>query len=216
MKSYDIILFDLDGTLTDSKLGITNAIMFALEKFNIKVKERSELFKCIGPPLVYSFSTFFNFSKEDTEKAVKYYREYYSDKGVFENEVYEGIEDLLKVLKENGKRIYLTTSKPEFYARKILEHFCLDKYFDYIGGASMDGSINTKEEVIRYVFDTCGIKNISDVVLIGDRKHDVEGAKAVGIDTIGVLFGYGSFEELKEAGATYIAKDTEEVKRILL
>ena len=213
-KTYEIILFDLDGTLTDSKIGITNAIMYALKKYNIEVKERSELYKCIGPPLSYSFSTFFNFSREQTEEAVAYYREYYGDKGVFENRVYDGIEKLLKELKASGKKICLATSKPEQYAKMILEHFNLDKYFDFIGGASMDGKIGSKTEVIRYVIKEYGIEDKSKAIMVGDRKHDIMGAKDTGLDSIGVLFGYGSKAELLEAGATYIADNVEEIIKI--
>lgn len=145
---YEYILFDLDGTLTDSAIGITNSAIYALEKFGIEVNDRSELYRFIGPPLLETFE-YYGFSKEEAKMAVKYYREYYRDKGIFENLVYDGIEDLLKALKDNSKVLIVATSKAEVFAKQILEHFDIAKYFTYIAGGNLDGTRVKKDEVIR-------------------------------------------------------------------
>ncbi len=222
---YDTILFDLDGTLSDPGIGITNSVMHALEHWNIRVKERSELYRFIGPPLLSSFEKFYGFSKEESREALKIYREYFSVKGLFENDMYEGIEELLKELKARGKRVILATSKPELYARQILEHFGIDGYFDFIGGASMDEVRVAKADVIRYALESVGLLKAGETllpedvrmktVMIGDRFHDVEGAKANGLQTIGVLYGYGSREELEEAGAEHIAAEAADILTIV-
>lgn len=219
MKNYNTILFDLDGTLTDPGIGITNSVAYALNKYNIQVADRSELYKFIGPPLHESFEIFYGFSKEEALKAVEYYREYYSDKGIFENYVYDGIRELLTALKNAGKTIAVATSKPEVFAKQILEHFQLDSYFTCIAGSNLDGSRTKKDEVIRHALDSLNISTkdqMAETIMIGDRKHDVSGAAQVGIDSVGVLFGYGSLEELKEAGATYIAEDVDRLFELVL
>lgn len=172
---YEVILFDLDGTLTDPGVGITNSVAYALKKYGIEVTDKTELYKFIGPPLQESFETYYGFSEEKARTAVEYYREYYRDKGIFENLVYEGIEKLLKTIYDSGKKIIVATSKPEIFANKILEHFHLAKYFTYIAGASMDGTRTKKDEVISYALKTCYISDFSKVVMIGDREHDVIG-----------------------------------------
>lgn len=212
---YKTILFDLDGTLTDPGVGITNSVMYALKKWNISVKDKSELYKFIGPPLIDAFEEFYGFSNEDSVKALAYYREYFSVKGLFENEVYEGIEDLLGEIKASGKKIVLATSKPEEYAVKILKHFSLYDYFDFVAGATMDETRNNKEAVLLYAIENFPIKDLNEALMIGDRKHDILGAKHFGIDSVGVLYGYGSHDELKTAGATYLAKTVEDIKKFL-
>ena len=209
--SYDYLLFDLDGTLTDPGEGITNSVAHALKKWGIEVEDKKELYCFIGPPLSYSFSKFYGFSDEDSLKCVAYYREYYSVKGIFENKVYDGIRELLAKLKACGKKILLATSKPEFYAKQILEHFGLTEYFDFICGASMDESRNKKADVIKYALETANIKNTASAVMIGDREQDITGAKLNGLDSIGVLYGYGDRPELEAAGATYIADIVEDI-----
>ncbi len=212
MKTYNTILFDLDGTLTDPGLGITNSVMYALKKYGIEVSDRSELYKFIGPPLAESFEKYYGFSTEESYKAVDCYREYYRDRGLYENTVYDGIEDLLKELKAAGKTLIVATSKPEVFAKEVLRHFGLDKYFEYIAGGNLDGTRTVKAEVIAYALDSCGITDKENAVMVGDRMHDIVGAKTVGIDSIGVLFGYGSREELENAGADYIAEGVENIK----
>ena len=213
---YDVILFDLDGTLTDSGLGITNSVKYALEKEGITVNDRSELFCFIGPPLVESFQKFYGFSPEKALEITHVYREYYSEKGIFENEVYGGIEELLKKLKENGKRIVVATSKPELFARKILDHFSLSQYFEYIAGSNMNETRTGKSEVIEYALESCGVTDPEKVIMVGDREHDILGAKKIGTASIGVLWGYGSREELEKAGADYIAQTPDEVFNIVM
>lgn len=215
MKKYDVVLFDLDGTLTDPAVGITNSVMHALKKYGITVEDRTELYKFIGPPLHESFEKFYGFSREEALRAVEYYREYYRDKGIFENIVYDGVEDMLKNLCESGKKIILATSKPEVFAREILCHFNLDKYFFYAAGANLDGTRTDKAQVIEYALREGGVTDKSTAVMVGDREHDIIGANKNGIDSIGVLFGYGSREELETAGATHIAEKVEEVFLII-
>lgn len=215
MKEYQYILFDLDGTLTDPGLGITNSVAYSLEKYGIFVDDRSELYKFIGPPLIDSYMDFYGFHKEKAVQAVDVYREYYAVKGIFENYVYDGIPELLKLLQENGKKIVLATSKPEEYAKIILEHFDLTKYFFYIAGSNMDESRSKKSEVIEYALKKCQIKDKSQAVMIGDREHDIIGAKETGLDSIGVLYGYGDYEELERAGADQIVESVDSLSIML-
>lgn len=215
MKKYDVVLFDLDGTLTDPGIGITNSVMHALKKYGIEVADRAELYKFIGPPLIDSFEKYYGFSHEEAVKSVDYYREYYRDKGIYENSVYDGIDSLLAELHKNGKKIILATSKPELFAKQILRHFNLEKYFLFAAGSTMDETRTNKAEVIEYALSECGITEKASVVMIGDREHDIIGANKNGIDSIGVLFGYGSREELETAGATYIAETVEDINRYI-
>lgn len=210
-KVYDTYLFDLDGTIIDSSPGIVASVNYALDQFGIKEPNQEKLLRFIGPPLTESFQKFYGFSEEDSIQAVYYYRENYEAGGMFQCSVYEGLEDTLKALKEAGKKILVATSKPEVYARKILKHFGLDSYFDYIAGMELDGGRGTKAEVIAYGLETCGIKDKSKILMIGDREHDIFGAKAMGVDSMGVLYGFGSREEFEEAGATYIVKNPGEI-----
>lgn len=216
MKKYDVILFDLDGTLTDPAIGITNSVMHSLAKYGIEVADRAELYKFIGPPLHESYEKFYGFSSAEALQAVEHYREYYKVKGIYENLVYDGIEDMLIKLNESGKKVILATSKPEIFAREILRYFGLDKYFYYAAGANLDGSRTDKAEVISYALEAGGVSDKSAVVMVGDREHDIIGAKKNGIDSIGVLFGYGNREELENAGATYIAKTVCDIEKLIL
>ena len=208
---YDIIIFDLDGTLTDSGLGITNSVRYTLDKYSIAVKDNSELECFIGPPLNVSFEQFYGFSREESRNAVSIYREYYREKGIFENEVYDGIEKLLKDIKESGKIAAVATSKPELFARQILDHFGLSEYFAYIGGSKMDETRTDKAEVIDYVLGELKVTDKSRVVMVGDREHDMIGANKIGLDSIGVLYGYGSLEELEPHKPTYIAPTVADI-----
>lgn len=212
---YKTILFDLDGTLTDSGIGITNSVAYSLKKFGIEAKSREELFRFVGPPLLDAFSEYYGFSKEESEKALAFYREYFSEKGIFENIVYNGVEDMLKKLKEMGKDILLATAKPEQFAIRILKHFGLFDYFDFIAGATMDESRNQKDAVIKYAIDSFGIRDAQTAVMVGDRHHDILGAKKFSIDSIGVLYGYGSKDELTKAGATYIAENVDDILKFV-
>lgn len=209
MKS---ILFDLDGTITDSQNGIINSVIYTLKKYGREVGDRGELKKFIGPPLAWMFSQYCGFSEEEGQKAVEVYREYYTVKGIFENEVYDGVEDMLENLHECGAKLYLATSKPQIFAKKILEHFGLAKYFDDIVGSELDGRRVEKDEIIACVLKKHGIK---DAVMVGDRRFDMEGAKKNALTAVGVLYGYGTKEELEQAGADFIAKSVEELSDYL-
>lgn len=204
-------MFDLDGTLTNPAEGITNSVAYALDKFGITVEDKRELYKFIGPPLVEAFAEYYGFSKEDSEKATAFYRETFRVKGLFENEVYDGVRELLETLKKQGKRLYIATSKPEEFTLKILKHFDLLKYFDFVAAATFDSTRNTKDKVIAYALEKLSIDDKSKVVMVGDRHHDIDGAKVNGIDSIGVLYGFGNEKELTDAGATYIAQKVEDI-----
>ena len=212
---YQYVLLDLDGTLIDSEEGITKSVSYALKKFGITEKPEN-LRHFIGPPLFQSFSLFYGFSEEDSVKAVEYYREYFGETGVYLNRVYDGIEKLLKDLYDAGKTLILATSKYEYYAKLIIKELGFSPYFSFIAGSLKDGSRGTKAEVISYILEQKEIHDLSSAVMIGDRKHDIEGAKTVGLDSIGVLYGFGDYEELSSHGATYIAKDTIEIFKIIM
>ncbi len=212
---YSTILFDLDGTLTDPGLGITNSVEFALKKWGIPVENKASLYRFIGPPLKESFMKFYNFSEEDALKSVEYYREYFAPKGIFENTLYENTEKMLQAVKISGKKIVLATSKPEIFAKQILDFFQLTKYFDFIAGASIDDSRSQKSDVIKYALDNISRLDNEKTVMIGDREQDILGAKANKIDSIGVLYGYGSLEELKSAGADFIAETTLDILKLI-
>ncbi len=207
---YSTILFDLDGTLTDPYLGITNGIMYALEKLGRDVPPREQLLSFIGPPLYDEYRRRFGMDDTEAKEAVRLYREYYSVKGLYENAAIEGAEQLLAVLKLRGKRLCLATSKPEPYALEILRHFGLHSYFDFVGAAQLDGSVSTKTQVLQHVLVNVKVPP-EECLMVGDRFHDVEGAHAVGMKCVGFLAGYGSREELTECGADYLAETLMDV-----
>lgn len=213
-KKY--ILFDLDGTLTDPKIGITKSVSYALEAFGIIEKDLDSLTKFIGPPLLQSFIEYYGFSVDQSKLAIEKYREYFADKGIFENVVYDGMEELLQTLKLNNKTLIVATSKPAIYATKILEHFNLIKYFEFVAGSELDGTRVDKAEVIAFALEQCSITDKSRVLMVGDRKHDIIGANKIGIESVGVLYGYGNKEELQSFCATHIITDVEELKILLM
>ncbi len=213
MKKY--ILFDLDGTLTDPKEGIINSIVYSLKKYGISVDNRTVLTNFIGPPLADSFKEYFGFDREKSLEAISFYREYFKAKGIFENFLYEKIEEMLYKLKYEGKTVILATSKPEEFALKILEHFNIIKYFDFVCGSLLDNTRTDKHDIIEFALNRLSVSDKSLAVMIGDRKHDIIGAKSSGMDSIGVTYGYGSYNELKNAGATYIAETVEELMALL-
>lgn len=212
MKRY--IFFDLDGTLTDPMLGITSSVQYALSKFGISVRYLKELIPFIGPPLKESFQRFYGFSDEQADEAVAYYREYFSPKGIYENEIYAGIPELLEDLTDAGFELAVATSKPGVYAERILKHFGIDEYFSLVVGSELDGTRVQKAEVIQHVLDVYGIAG-KDAVMVGDREHDIKGAAACGVTSIGVLYGYGSRTELMEAGADHIVTTVKELREWL-
>lgn len=216
MVNKKYLLFDLDGTVTDSMPGITNSVAYALEKLGIVEEDRAKLIKFVGPPLRDSFMEFYDLSEERAEEAIRLYREYYAGKGIFENAVYAGIPRLLENCKNAGKKVILATSKPQGYAEQILDYFGLTPYFDDIQGSSMDSSKTTKPAVIRCALRKNGIVDQNEAVMIGDRKYDILGAKECGLSSIGVLFGYGGRAELEEYGADVIAETVEELEKLLI
>lgn len=215
MKCYNTVLFDLDGTISDSGEGITNSVKYSLKKFGIIETDYEKLKKFVGPPLYASYEKYYGFSHEEAIKAVEYYREYYNAGGIFELRIYDGVIDILKYLKKSGKKIILATSKPEIYAEKIAKKFGFHELFDNISGALLDGSRIEKDDIIRYALERVGESDISKCIMIGDRSYDVLGAKAFNMDSIGVTWGYGDRAELETAGATYIVDKAEEIKEII-
>ena len=210
-SKYPNYLFELAGTLTDPGLGIKNSIRYALKKFGLAELDDKTLDNFIGPPLIDSFMKYCGASHEDAVTLLKLYREYFSDRGLFENEVYPDVPETLAALQEKGARLFLATSKPEPYAKRILEHFDLIKYFTFVGGSTMDETRTAKHEVIAYVLESAGIR-ADESVMVGDRKYDILGGRTCGLDTVGVTFGYGDREELE--GATYIIDTFRELLSI--
>lgn len=208
---YRYLLFDLDGTLTDPKEGITKCFQYALESFGIHEPDADKLTWVIGPPLVDSFMQGYGFTKEQAERGTAKYRERYAPVGWKENKVYPGIKEALSRLRDAGFVLATATSKPENMAETIISHFGLAEYFAVIGGASLDLSRTRKADVLRYTLERLGVKDTGGVLMIGDRKYDVEGAKEFGIPCLGVLYGYGSREELREAGAAALVQNAEEL-----
>lgn len=220
MSKKTYILFDLDGTLTDPKEGITKAVRYALNHYGIQVEDLDSLCPFIGPPLSDSYKKYYGFSHEQAWEAVLVYREYFGAQGWLENKEYSGIKEMLQALKDAGRHLLLATSKPEVFARKILDHFGMTQYFDFIGGADLEETRNRKADVIGYVLEQCGLGTgeaaVSTAVMVGDREHDVLGARQWGMESVGVLYGFGDRQELEACKADYIAETVEELKELLL
>lgn len=215
--SWETILFDLDGTLTDPAEGITKAVEVALNHYGITVEDRSTLNKFIGPPLDESFPEFYGFNEEQVREATRVFREYFGRQGWAENIPYPGIDKLLGDLKAAGKKLIIATSKPEEFAVRIMNHFDLAQYMDVIAGASTDNQEGAKKaNVIRKALQRAGVEDLSSVVMVGDRRHDVAGGHEVGMKVIGVLYGYGDRAEHEAAGADYIVEDIPSLEKLLL
>ena len=210
---YDTLFFDLDGTLTNPARGIVNAVTHALAKRGIVVEDRDSLCRFIGPPLVDSFERFYGFSHAESLRAVADYREYFSKTGLYENEVLPGAVELLSALEAKGRKLVIASSKPEPFVHRILDFFDLTAFFTAIHGATMDETRNQKDQVIAWALTHSG--EIGAAVMVGDRCHDIIGARANGLDSIGVLCGFGSEAELRDAGATYVVKDLQALKTLL-
>lgn len=210
--SWDTILFDLDGTLTDSGEGIFNGLMYAVEKMGLPYHERSFYRRFIGPPLIWSFQTFLGLDFEAAQEGIRTYREYYTEKGIWENYPYPGVKELLRDLQAAGKKVMVATSKPEVMAKAVLEHFDLMPHIDFVAGASLDESRDQKAEAVG----RCLEHAVGSAIMVGDRHHDVKGAAANNIPCIGILYGYGCREEFEEAGAAYIAETVEDLRPLLL
>lgn len=210
---YRLYMWDLDGTLTDPKVGITSSVQYALAKFGIHVDDRDTLTPFIGPPLKESFQRFYAMNDEDAVRAVAYYREYFGTKGLYENEVYAGIEDILSHIQAQGCINIVVTSKPTLYAKKILQHFALSDHFERVIGSNMDLTMTDKGELIAYALLQFPYAP-SECVMIGDREHDIIGAKKNGVDSIGVMWGYGTRDELEKVHADAVATSIKDLKTL--
>jgi len=210
----ETILFDLDGTITDPFLGITKSVAYSLKSFGIEVERLDELKKFIGPPLEESFQEYYGMNKADSLKAVEKYREYFREKGLYENKVYLGMEEFLQDLKDEGKHLYICTSKPLIFAKEILEYFRLDHFFDGIYGSELDGTRNNKGDVIAYCMNCENLRK-EDCLMVGDRQHDIIGAHENHIPCVGVLYGYGCREEFERYQCDYIVEDLKALKSII-
>ena len=211
---YQYLLFDLDGTLTNPYEGITKSFQYALNAYGIEA-EQSELTFVIGPPLVDVFMGVYGFDEKKAIEALAKYRERFSEIGWMENEIIDGVPQMLSELKEAGKTLCLATSKPEVYAVKILQLFDIYKYFDVVVGAQLDGSVCEKYQIIGKVLKKLDGPPLDKVVMIGDRKHDVIGAESAEIASVGVRIGFAKERELEDAGADYICDTIEELKEFL-
>lgn len=212
--AWQHVFFDLDGTITNSAPGITNAIIYARKKWGLPPGVNADYYKFIGPPMPQSYEEFWGFSHEDAVRFLEDYREYFAEIGLFENEVYPGILDLLEALKAAGKHLYIATTKPTGFSERIAEHFGFARYFDMISGSDLKLD-NTKYTVIRNARDACRA-DMTDAVMVGDKSHDVEGAHEHGIPCVGVTWGFGGRGELEAAGADYIVETAEELRALLL
>jgi phosphoglycolate phosphatase len=215
MYDKQIILFDMDGTINESSEGIVNAVLYALERMEVKNIDKNNIKqRVVGPPIRKIFTDSFGLNKDKAIQAHELYREYLGRRGIYENRVYPGVEDLLRKLKTQGKRVMLATSKWTTFAEQILRHFNLIQYFDFIGGSEIDYR-TSKAEVIQYVMEKCGVKEKDRAVMVGDRSYDILGAAENGVEGIGVLYGYGSKEELLACKPAYIVKSIKELTKLL-
>ena len=208
------VFFDLDGTLTDSKEGIIRCAQYALEKLGMEPPAFEDMYWVMGPPFRTSLKERLHFSDEDSLRGLRYYQERFGTVGYLENRVYDGIEDMLKELKDDGYRLFITSSKPRYFSTEILKHFGLIDYFTYVSGSDMDGTHGAKAEVVKRAIEGYGCER-DETVIVGDRDHDIIGGKDNGIHTIGVRYGYADPGELEGAGVEYIAEDPADVIRII-
>ncbi|MBQ7975456.1 MAG: HAD hydrolase-like protein [Clostridia bacterium] len=213
---YDIVFFDLDGTLTDPKTGITSCVQYALESFGICEPDKDKLIPFIGPPLKASFKDFYGMTDSDADKAVEKYRERFSSVGLYENEIFDGVEEMLEALKESGKTLALVTSKPYVYAKEILRHFDILKYFGEVFAPDLGDLHSEKTHIVARALESYGVENKKRMIMVGDRRMDITGAKDNGIASVGVRFGYAEENELEIAGADFFADSVPELKKILM
>lgn len=213
---FEYIIFDLDGTLTESKEGITKSISYALSKMGIEPPELKILEKYIGPPLIPCFMEDYGMTKPEAEKALAFYRERFLEKGIYENAVYKGIKALLERLKKNGKTLVIATTKPTAQAEIVLKHFGLFDIFDLVSGSNGKETLVEKPDIMAEAFKIIPVKDREKTVMVGDRKYDILGAKAHNIKSIGVTYGYGSEQELMEYGADYIVSTVEQLTALLI
>ena len=217
MNPPEIVLFDLDGTLTDAAPGIVNGMRIVFDRFNIEQPDETTMRTYLGPPLALTWREHYNFTDEQITQALAIYREYYHDVGMFENAVFDGIPELLQQLNNDDVILATATSKPDFSATRIIEHFGLRDHFAFIGAANLEGTRDSKSLVIEHTLEQLGASATSHrIVMVGDRRHDVHGAREHGIDTIGVLWGYGDPDELTDAGAIALAERPQDLGAHLL
>ena len=216
MKKYDVIAFDLDGTLTNPEKGLVAGFQYAFDKMGIEYESRESLKRFIGPPLFDEWKKCFGLSDEKCAETLRVFRVYYDVYGWRENELYEGITEMLASLKASGKTLLVATSKPEKVANKVLHFFDIAKYFDFISAATLDKTRDKKREVLEYALSAVNSPEKEKCILVGDRIFDAEGARLVGIDSMGVLYGHGSREEIESAGFTYIAKRVGDITELLV
>ncbi len=218
---FQYILFDLDGTLTDPKLGITSSVQYALRALGIEEHSLDRLEPFIGPPLADSFREFYHLDDEQIQTAIVKYRERFENQGIYENEIYPGIADMLRALKSDGKELAIASSKPTQFVERILDYFDIKAYFDIIVGSNMDGTRSRKEEVVEEALRRLLPSGLSEaerrsaVAMVGDRRFDIEGAKAHGIFSVGVSFGYAPEGELEQAGADRIVDTVDDLLEAL-
>lgn len=210
----EFLLFDLDGTIIDSKDGILEAVQHTLFQYGIK-EEKESLIDYVGPPILDALARFHRFTPEDAQKATAEYRRYYAAHGMEKNELFPGIREVLEAFLQKGKKLAVATSKPVEVAVPVLQNLGLTSFFLLIGGSTLSGERPHKIDVIRYLLKELEIDDLKRVVMIGDRSYDMEGAKLAGIDAIGVLYGYGGLEELKKSGAACIAETPEDLLRLI-
>lgn len=215
MKNYKVVLFDLDGTLTDPKIGITKSVQHALQKAGVMVNDLDELEPFIGPPLQVSFQEIYGFNDTQITQAIRDYRERFTERGMFENKLYEDIPALLAHLKQQEYILTIATSKPTVFAEQIIKYFQLESYFDLVVGSHLDGSRSDKSEIIEEVLQQFDSYPKERFIMIGDRKYDLIGARKNQIDAIGVTYGFGSLEELKNEEPTYIVDNVNDLLKYL-
>lgn len=212
-KQY--ILFDMDGTLTDSRVGIVKSIQYSLNSFGIRVPDLNTLTQFVGPPLYDSYTDSFQMSPENAKTAVSKYREYYAEKGIFENALYGGIAELLKNLSSSGKTLAVATSKPTVFTERILDHFSIRGYFKFVSGSDLSDTHIDKGDIIQTALENLNVSDPADAIMVGDRNVDIIGAERNRIESIGAVYGYGGSDELMSAGPTYLVNDVAELSLLL-
>lgn len=213
--SKQYILFDMDGTLTDSRIGIVKSIQYSLNYFGIEVPDLNELTQFVGPSLYDSYVNFYHMSPENAETAVSKYREYYAGKGIFENALYDGIADLLKNLSSSGKTLAVATSKPTVFTEKILDHFEISDYFDFVSGSDLSDTHIDKGNIIQTALENLNVSEPADAIMVGDRNVDIIGAERNRIESVGAVYGYGGRDELASVSATYLVDTVAELSELL-
>lgn len=217
MENFDNFFFDFDGTLMNTSEGVFKAFDTVVEHYGIEIQDKSVYNTMIGPPLYESFTRVFHFKKEDIPAAIEVYRSYYTPKGIWECHLYDGVVPLIEKLRKAGKKIFVATSKPELYAKQLLQRHNIDHLFDFVGGCDMEETRANKLDVINYVLDSNNLRDkLDSCLMIGDTHYDINGAKAAGLKSMGILWGFGNRETLDGAGADFICETPADVEKLLL